>query len=146
MKELLGNPGRRPIPKGPPAALPECPKSLGPEARNYWDQIGPQLVELGVLTALDGAALAMLCDLWGSYLVAQAKVDEFGAAGGLVVMAGKTPIMSPWLLTANSLRKQLREFLAEFGLTPSSRSRVAKSSGQDLLPGRSDLDSFLSLN
>lgn len=35
------------------------------------------------------------------------------------------PVVSPWLNIANAAMKQMRAFLIEFGMTPSSRSRVS---------------------
>lgn len=147
IKDLLGNPGRRPNkaePK-PPVCVPDCPKDLSVDARKYWDQIGPELARLGVLTALDGAALAVLCDTWAAYLATQKKIEELGTFGLVAKTPTGIPIISGFLLAANSLRKQLREYLCEFGLTPSSRARVKKSSDGAEQP-RGGLDLFLSQN
>jgi P27 family predicted phage terminase small subunit len=142
VKDLLGNPGRRlnPAEPKPKVCIPSCPKVLAPEAQKYWDLAAAQLEQLGILTAVDGVALAVLCDLWAGYLEAQDKVEKLGP---IAVSKNGHGYPSPYLTAAMQYRKQIREYLVEFGLTPSSRSRVAKSGGDAGGPRQTGLDFFL---
>ena len=58
LKELKGNPGRRPLnedePK-PEVHLPGPPSHLSPAARREWRRAGAFLVEMGLMTDLDVA-------------------------------------------------------------------------------------------
>ena len=64
IKELEGNPGKRPLndaePK-PAKKAPPCPKWLEPEAKKEWRRLSKQLEQIGVLTEVDQAAFASYC-------------------------------------------------------------------------------------
>jgi P27 family predicted phage terminase small subunit len=83
--------------------------------------LAPKLYELGLLTELDRAALEMLCWSW-SILV---KASERLAAEGLTQVDRNGVVrVSPWVKIEAEAQKQLRALCAEFGMTPSSRSRI----------------------
>jgi len=102
--------------------IPRCPKHLAPEARKEWRRIVKDLAALGLLTRIDRAALAAYCDAYGRWLEASLGLQKHGM---LVKgrMAGE-PVRSPYLAIINQSLEQLKSFLIEFGMTPSSRSRV----------------------
>jgi len=150
MKVLAGNPGRRPLnPAEPsaPAHSGRCPRWVPRgEARAVWARLAPVLLRSQVLTELDEQALGLTCCAIADYLDAraippQATIRAIGAAlaedpdqGALVVEA--------LLARAKSSTSQLRAataLLAEFGLTPSSRSRIKVSPAG----GDDPLDVFL---
>jgi len=61
VKLLRGNPGKRPLNEGEPQPTPlapACPPELSPTAKDEWNRIIVELVELGLMTNLDRAALA----------------------------------------------------------------------------------------
>lgn len=125
IKELRGNPGKRPLndrePK-PPAEIPTCPSHLTGEARKEWNRIVPELKACGVLTKIDRAALAAYCDAYGTWVEANAKM---GKSGGLMVKSPNGyPMQNPYLSIRNKAFELMHKFLIEFGMTPSSRSRV----------------------
>lgn len=136
LKLIAGNPGKRPLnrhePK-PAPRVPACPDYLEGEARKEWDRITPILGGLGLLTDMDMAALAAYCETWAQYLAANEKVKRLGP----VVRASQAnpyPVISPYFTVASNALKQVRAFMAEFGMTPSSRSRIAAAKpdgGQD---------------
>jgi P27 family predicted phage terminase small subunit len=124
LKLLQGNPGKRPIPKGGPkvpAGMPKPPTHLNAEARAVWARVAPRLHEAGLLTPIDAEAL-------GAFCVCAARVAEAEQAlateGPLVPGRGGTMKASPWVAIANQARRQMLSLAAEFGLTPSSRSRI----------------------
>ena len=67
IKELEGNPGKRPLndaePK-PERKAPPCPKWLEPEAKKEWRRLSKQLEQIGVLTEVDQAAFASYCQAY----------------------------------------------------------------------------------
>lgn len=140
LKVLAGNPGKRPLndkePK-PKVQLPECPAHLVGEARREWKRMGQKLIEHRLVTELDGPALAGYCTAWAIYVAASAKLRRNGGISLTVKAPSGYPMVSPYLAIVNQALKQMRAFLTEFGLTPSSRSRVQAAEpddeGDDLL-------------
>lgn len=79
------------------------------------------LIDLKLLTEIDRAALAGYCQAWARWVEAEKKIR----AGGMTITTDKgNLIQSPYVGIANQAMKQMRAFLIEFGMTPSSRSRV----------------------
>jgi len=131
IKIAEGNPGKRRLNEREPqpdAGLPECPDHLDAEARNEWGRIGRALSELGLLTKVDRAALAAYCQLWSRWVDAEIKVRENGM---VVTTAQGNLIQNPYLGVCNTCLKLLRQYLVEFGLTPSSRCRLSVPTGDD---------------
>lgn len=124
MRILRGNPGRRPLnarEPSPVVVVPEPPTHLAAEALEEWQRIAPLLVEEGLLTNLDRAGLAAYCVAYGRWVEAEEHVRKLGV---LVKSPGGFPIHSPYLSIANRAMEQMHRLLAEFGMSPSSRSRV----------------------
>ncbi len=122
---LEGNPGKRPInasePK-PEIKIPSCPKFLSTEARAEWKRIVPELKTLGLISEIDRAALAAYCQAWGTFADAHIKLKK---TGPLYKTPGGCLVQSPLLGVANTALKHMRAYLVEFGMTPSSRSRLS---------------------
>lgn len=139
-KELAGNPGHRPLNDREPIApsdLPECPEHLQDEARAEWFRIGAALNVMDLLTSADHALLEAYCVTYARWLEAEGMVKKFGM---IVKSPDKGfPMTSPYLHVANSSLEQLRKLAVEFGLSPSSRSRIRVGDER----AGSDLDDFL---
>lgn len=124
LKELAGNPGKRPLNAREPhprAVMPTCPKHLTGEARREWRRMGRELLALGVLTSVDRAALAAYCQAWGRWVEAELKVAELGA---ITKTENGNLVQNPYLSVANRAMEQMTRLAGEFGMTPSSRGRV----------------------
>lgn len=124
LKLLAGNPGRRPLRADEPepeVAIPEPPKFLSPEALLEWRRITPLLERLELVSQLDRAALSLYCQAWGRWVDAEKII---GKTGLMVESPSGHRIQSPHLAIANRAIEQLDKILVEFGMTPSSRSRV----------------------
>lgn len=124
LKLLAGNPGNRPLNAGEPrprTVLPKCPPVLQGEAKAEWRRMARKLHDAGLLSEIDGAALTTYCLTWARLMDAEEKLRTIGA----VV---KTPngwlAHSPYLAIATKATEQLVRILVEFGMTPSSRSRI----------------------
>lgn len=138
LKVLEGNPGRRPIngrePK-PPRDVPTCPSHLGPSAKAEWKRLAGVLNRIGMLTTVDRAALAVYCQSWGRWVEAERKLQETPPL--LKTPAGYVQ-QSPWLSIANKERELMARYMAELGLTPSSRSRLSVDMSQRPKPWEFD--------
>lgn len=121
---LRGFPGKRPVNGNEPkfrAKIPPCPKHLGDESRKEWRRISRELDDAGLLTIVDRAALAGYCAAYGRWAEAEEKVREHGT---IIKSKNGFPIMSPYLVIANKAWDQMFKALVEFGMSPSSRSRI----------------------
>ena len=125
LRKLEGNPGHRPLNDRepvPPAGVPECPEYLDEEARAEWFRTCAALRQMGLLSAADRTALAAYCTVYSRWVAAEAQVRKFGA---IVKSPQKGfPMKSPYLSIADQAMEAMRKFMIEFGLTPSSRSRI----------------------
>lgn len=122
-------------PKPTPKA-PKCPTDLDKEAKKVWKQLAQKLERMGLLTEVDGAAFANLCQI-RSRLIAIHKfikdnnaslVQEIQkpAADGGVIFEYKP---SPYVVMEKQYYQLFRQYAGEFGLSP--RGRVGLSVGTD---------------
>lgn len=124
-KKLDGNPGKRPLnalEPTPAAGRPEPPAWLDAAARLEWERITKLLAAAGTLSLADAPALELYVQNYARWVEAQHKLQKFGI---VLIKEGKYPVRSPYCIIADSAFRQMMAFLAEFGLTPSSRSRIS---------------------
>lgn len=125
LKQLHGNPGRRPLnedePK-PEPLLPKAPAHLSDEALKEWHRAGAFLLNLGLISDLDLAAFAAYCTSYGRWVEAEQSLKDFGV---MLKSPNGFPIQSPYLAVANRAMEQMRSLLSEFGMSPTSRTRVS---------------------
>jgi P27 family predicted phage terminase small subunit len=106
-----------------PSGVPEVPSMVAenPLAFGEWRRLVPLLLEMNVLSAVDGAALGLYCLSFARWVEAEAEIK----AGGLVLETANGNLHpSPYVGISERAMDRMRRFLAEFGLTPSSRSTV----------------------
>jgi P27 family predicted phage terminase small subunit len=129
LKLLNGNPGKRSLNKHEPkfSGIPSCPKHLDKAARTEWKRVASELTATGLLTTVDRAALAAYCAAWSRWTDAEINIQKFGT----VIKSPKSgfPIQNPYVGVANTALDQMRKFAVEFGMTPSSRSRISVTDG-----------------
>jgi len=130
LKTLEGNPGKRRIndrePEAP-HAVPDCPEHLDDVARAEWFRTAKVLMDMGLLTLADRAALAAYCVAYSRWVHAEQQVKKYGT-----VVKSPTkgfPMKSPYLTVADQAMESMRKLMVEFGLTPSSRSRIKLPDG-----------------
>jgi P27 family predicted phage terminase small subunit len=124
-KKLEGNPGKRKLNDAEPrpaATKPACPKHVQGEARKEWNRVSKDLHAAGLLTKIDKAALAAYCVQWGRWVEAEESLRKHGP---VVKSPTGYPMQNPHLSIANKAMTQMQKSLVEFGMTPSSRSRIA---------------------
>jgi P27 family predicted phage terminase small subunit len=126
----------------PEVAIPGCPSHLLPEARKEWKRITPQLEKLRVITHLDRSALSVYCQAYGRWVQAEQKLKALGDDGLIDMTPSGYRQISVWLQISNRAAEQMHKFMTEFGLTPSSRSRVSQAAeaGQVDLFGGEQVD------
>ena len=112
----------------PCAMIPPCPKYLQGEAQKQYKKMAKKLARIGLMTELDDLALSMLCQAWSEYLEA---TDQMKKSGMLVKSPNGFPVLNPYLIAANQALKKVRSLLAEFGMTPGSRSRIHAAATAD---------------
>lgn len=127
VKRFDGNPGKRAIrgdePK-PPTSMPSCPAHLSATAKTEWKRLARVLNEVGLLTQVDRAVLASYCQCYGRWVEAERKLAETPPL--LKTPAGYVQA-SPWIAISNKQVELMARLMAEIGLTPSARSRLAIS-------------------
>ena len=139
LKIISGNPGHRPLNKAEPkpkAATTRAPAGLSKLARKHWAVVARQLTDAGILTELDKPALVLYCAAWARWREATLEVQKRGM---LVKAPSGYPMQNPYLAIANKAFEQMQKMMAEFGMTPSSRSRIQIEPGAVEDP----LDDFL---
>lgn len=125
LKVLRGNPGRRPLNahEAQPvlsSTTPRAPSHLNAEAKAEWKRMSRLLVEAGLYSDIDRAALSAYCVAWARHLEAEGMLQRYG----VVIAARGVPRTSPWAIIASQALDVMLRAAAEFGATPSSRSRV----------------------
>jgi P27 family predicted phage terminase small subunit len=150
LKELEGNPGKRPINKNEPkprVGLPEMPKNLPFAAQREWHVFGPELVRLGLLTVADGKAFGAYCVAYAHWEMLQAAVataaQKWPEFGGYLIdepivnkdgnIVGEKWKANPLFAQQDKAARTMSVLLAPFGMTPASRGKltVGKSNGAD---------------
>jgi P27 family predicted phage terminase small subunit len=133
LKLVTGNPGKRPLntaePK-PARKLPTPPTFLSAEAKVEWRRVAGELFRLGLLTGIDRAPLAAYCQSYGRWKVAERCIAEMAArdevVAGLLVKTKKgDAVQNPLIWTANRAMADAVRYAAEFGMTPSARTRLS---------------------
>ena len=128
IKLLQGNPGKRPLndrEPQPEPKIPRAPEHLSDEAKREWRRMSKTLFDLGLMTEIDRAALAAYCVAWGRWVEAENNLKKYGTV--MLSPDKGWPVQSPYLSIANRAMEQLQKFMTEFGMTPSSRTRVKRA-------------------
>ena len=152
LKVLEGNPGKRPLPENEPKPKPippHCPTWLNAEAKRMWKKLAPELDRMGLLTTVDGEAFAAACQSYGIWVECEKyfkkKDPETGKPYGRTYeytnKADATNIVErPEVKIGQKAIAEFRAFCSEFGLTPSSRTRIEVKADKEEDP----LESLLS--
>jgi P27 family predicted phage terminase small subunit len=125
-KKLAGNPGKRALNENEPQPriTPDitAPAHLDADARVKWDELVAELYPAGLLTTIDVDALTFYCVLYARWKKAERIVKD---KGEVIKTVNGNIIQNPYLSIANRALGQMAKLGAEFGMTPSSRTRIA---------------------
>ena len=105
----------------PTVAVPEPPGHLDERARAKFADMAAMLARHGVMTELDAGALSRYAVVWCRWIDAEVEIKR---RGPVVKTEGGNIIQNPFLAVANKCLLQMAQLESEFGLTPSSRSRI----------------------
>lgn len=136
LRLVSGKIGKRPLnlqePKAP-QGRPSCPAHASDKARETWGYVCGILEDMGVLSVIDAVAIEMLCEAYADFVAASKALRDFGSdfyetateSGSIMYRA------HPALAKKQDADRRIRGWLAEFGLTPSARSRIKLGSDGD---------------
>ena len=107
-------------PKPQPNA-PNPPEWLSAGALELWHGLAPKLERLGILTEIDGEAFASLCYWYDKFIQATDDIEEQGD----IYQADSGYTQSTAAVTnAQKYFDKALKLMQEFGLTPSSRTKL----------------------
>lgn len=137
LKLVTGNPGKRALNKAEAKvlpALPSPPPHLCDEGKVEWGRVSQDLFDAGLLTKIDRGSLAIYCQAYGRWVRAENALAAMAAAdtefhGLLIKTSNGNVIQNPLVGTANTAMGAVNKYAVEFGMTPSSRSRISVASG-----------------
>jgi len=121
--------GRKNEPKSVPGR-PSCPTWMDAEAKAEWRRVIKSLETMGILAVTDRAVLAGMCVEWSLYVKLVREV------AGLDVMED-VKLFRQLSSIRNAAFLNYSRACAQFGLTPSSRSRVNAGDKKKESPGDS---------
>ena len=124
LNDLAGNPSKRKKNTREPKPASNnlvAPDHLSPAAKAEWDRLVALFTDLKLLTNVDADALAMYADTYARWAEATSILSKQGM---IVYTENGFPIQSPYLSIVNQTMKVMQKFLAEFGMTPASRTRL----------------------
>jgi P27 family predicted phage terminase small subunit len=127
LKILRGNPGQRRIGHEPEPVLieepPEPPRILRGDALAEWHRVVSELVRLRMLTAFDLQTLAIYCQLFGRWMMAEDAVIALAdsSEGPAMDVLNRNALIK----TADSAAMAMLSAAREFGFTPVARTRLA---------------------
>ena len=99
----------------------KMPAGMSVMAKKHWSKVCSQLKDAGIITNLDVTALMIYCE---SYAQWRDATDKINTHGSVVKGSQDFPVRSPYLYVAQKAFDQMKSMLTEFGMTPSSRTKV----------------------
>lgn len=137
---INGNPSKKNLdtnePK-PKPIKPSCPRWLHPIAKKEWRRLAKDLERIGLLTVIDRIAFANLCQAYARMIENEKIISEqmkYMKTNSYETEKGARCLI-PQVSASLRYQQLIKAFCAEFGLTPSSRSRIQ-------LPGQEEDDEF----
>jgi P27 family predicted phage terminase small subunit len=112
--------------------VPRPPSYLTKYAKKLWKSLAAELVEHGILTKIDTAALEACCEAYGQYRAAHEAVfrPRDPETGKLMkrtlaeYMKGRNSQTMPEYTSMMKAFNTFKTYMIEFGLTPASRGRI----------------------
>ena len=98
------------------------PAELSPAALKEWERVRSLLVDAGVVSVLDTTALIAYCETYATWADAMSRLRRTG-----MILKNEKGVLyrNPLIRVANDAQDRMVKLLAEFGMTPSSRTRVS---------------------
>lgn len=139
LKLIEGNRGKRALNRKEPKiapALPSAPPHLTADALEEWNRVADWLHRIGLLSEVDRAALAAYAQAYGRWVQAERAIAKMAEkdqlTGGLMIKTSNgNAIQNPLVGTANKAAADMMRYAAEFGMTPSARTRIAAETPEE---------------
>lgn len=135
LKVISGNPGKRPLNDQEPQLpneRPKYPKGFSAEEKACWDVVCSYLEKMGICSVVDSMAMERLIKVYMEIMVLTKTIESEGftyqcetKGGGIMLRA------HPAVALLADADRRFRQWLVEFGLTPSSRSRIKVDASQN---------------
>lgn len=133
----------------PRLVAPKPPEHLDPIALAEWERFGPILARLGLLTESDRASFTSYCELWSQNVRLSHELEAQNGGEIMIeipeelnskgeVKKASSRKLHPLLAAKQKVIAQLLPFIREFGMSPSSRTRIS-------VPGMMDQGEFEAL-
>ena len=126
IKKMRGNPGGRPLnekePKPVQTKVKRMPRGLSNDAKKLWRTLATTLIDWGVLTDWDIPAFMLMAEHYAIAMQASRIITEEGLQ---TIDEHKCQRKHPLLQVMRDSSTAFRLYASEFGLTPSSRSRLS---------------------
>jgi P27 family predicted phage terminase small subunit len=103
---------------------PNPPKFLDKIALQEWGRISSALFEAGLLSEIDVSAFAGYCQAWSRHV----KAEQILETQELLIPGSRPGILikNPLIAISNMALEQALKSAKEFGMSPASRSKVAR--------------------
>lgn len=110
----------------PQATKVRPPTWLCKDGKKEFRRIAKELLEVDLITNVDVDALALYCDAYVDYIKCTAIIEEEGLMVEYTNKAAETNrVPHPLMTKKKQLYDQMKSLAGEFGLTPSSRAKIA---------------------
>lgn len=107
-----------------PVAAPDRPDFLSPDAAAEWDRIVADLVQVGLVSAIDRAELAIYCQAWADWKLARERLAELQDRGFVESTPSGYKQIGVWMQIANRAEDRMRAAGGSFGMSPAARTRL----------------------
>lgn len=107
------------------------PNYLNVDAKREWRRLQKILSNTQVAGKVDADALALYCAEYARWKAAEKGIEELGL---VVKLSNGVFAENPYLKIAHKSSQLCHKLLAEFGMTPASRSRVKKVESSEKKP------------
>jgi P27 family predicted phage terminase small subunit len=137
---LQGNASKKPLAQllngiRPDVHLPDPPAHLDAVATAEWHRFGGELLKLRIVSALDMAALEIYCANYSVWVFTCGKIKERQEESLVDITPSGYKQMGVWFQIRNRAADAMKSAAAEFGATPSARTRVSPGNAQEDLFG-----------
>lgn len=101
-----------------------APEWLDDIAENEWNRVIDELIELEIVTNVDVSSLAIACDSLSKYIQAMESIEQFGLVYEEETNAGTKRVKNPAVTVQKQYADIYKQYMSEFGLSPSSRLKL----------------------
>jgi P27 family predicted phage terminase small subunit len=115
----------------PVKEAPPPPDTLSDKAKEAWVNLADKLMNMGVLAKVDLLALERMSECYAKIMECQEQIDHEGLTYWQEGQHGSTLKANPAVIQLRGFEMLFKSYLTEFGMTPSSRTRVSKIGGNE---------------